>query len=161
MAKTYCDGKVIFVMEGGYDLETLAYGMCNIAHALLGESTITDPLGRYEVREPEIRGLTDRIKALHQLERCADGYFELVEEVDGTEDYLLTSEEWVRRLRRAVLSPRILKIAIRSIPLVLRTPRQLLTLLMTVFLSDSWNWQFRPPHPPTRLLRQTWSYCPR
>ena len=33
-----------------------------------------------------------------QLRRCAEGYFDLIEEVDGTEDYRLTSEEWVRRM---------------------------------------------------------------
>ena len=29
-----------------------------------------------------------------QLQRCAQGYFDLVEEVDGTEDYLIYSQ-WV------------------------------------------------------------------
>jgi len=93
-----------------------------------------------------------------QLRRCAEGYFDLIEEVDGTEDYRLTSEEWLRRLRRAMLSPRVVKIAFRSLPVLVRSPLQFLTLLLSLILSESWNWQFRPPSAPTQLLRQTWAY---
>lgn len=93
-----------------------------------------------------------------QLRRCAEGYFDLLEEVDGTEDYRLTSEEWLRRARRALRSPRVVKIAVRSLPVFARSPRQFLTLLLGFLFSQSWNWQFRPPDPPTRLLRQTWAY---
>ena len=93
-----------------------------------------------------------------QLRRCADGYFDLIEEIDGTEDYLLTSEEWLRRLRRALVSLRVSKIAFQSLPVLARCPRQYLTLLLSIVLTDSWSWQFRPPDAPTRLLRQTWAY---
>jgi cyclopropane-fatty-acyl-phospholipid synthase len=92
-----------------------------------------------------------------QLCRCAKGYFSLIEEVDGTEDYYLTSEEWLRQVRRALLSPRVVTIFSRSLPLLIRAPRQFLTLL-SILVCKSWNWQFRPPNPPTRLLRQTWAY---
>jgi len=95
---------------------------------------------------------------IDQLRRCADGYFDLIEEVDGTEDYRLTSNEWLRRIRRALLSWRLVNIAIRSIPVFARCPGQLATLLLTVIRSESWNWQFRPPGPPTKLLRQIWAY---
>jgi cyclopropane-fatty-acyl-phospholipid synthase len=93
-----------------------------------------------------------------QLRRCAEGYFDLVEEVDGTEDYRLTSEEWLRRARRALRSRRVAAVALRALPVVARSPQQFLTLLLGFFVSESWNWQFRPPGPPTRLLRQTWAY---
>lgn len=93
-----------------------------------------------------------------QLQRCAAGYFDLLEEVDGTDDYRLTSEEWLRRVRWALRSPRVIPIALRSLPALVRAPRQLLTLLLGFLASESWNWQFRPPQPPTRLLRQTWAY---
>lgn len=95
---------------------------------------------------------------LGQLQRCAEGYFDLVEEVDGTEDYRLTSEEWLRRVRRVLWSPKAVLIALRSLPVFLRAPRQFLTLVSGVFSSESWNWQFRGANPPTRLLRQTWQY---
>jgi hypothetical protein len=93
-----------------------------------------------------------------QLRRCADGYFDLVEEVDGTEDYRLSSEEWLRRVRRALLFPGVVTIALRSLPVFVRAPRQFLTLLLGFLSSQSWNWQFRSPNPPTQLLRQTWAY---
>lgn len=93
-----------------------------------------------------------------QMERCAKGYFELVEEIDGTEDYWLTSEEWLQRVRRALRSPRLFKITWRSLPVMLRAPSQFMTLLLSLLFSESWNWQFRPSNPPTRLLRQTWAY---
>lgn len=95
---------------------------------------------------------------LGQLRRCAEGYFDLIGEVDGTEDYHLTSEEWLRRVRQALRSPQVMKIAFRSSPVLVRSPKQFLTLLLSLLLSESWNWQFRPPNAPTRLLRQTWAY---
>jgi hypothetical protein len=33
-------------------------------------------------------------------------------------------------------------------------------MVQCVLLAESWNWQFRGPNPPTRLLRHTWQYCP-
>ncbi|MEP7292383.1 MAG: histone deacetylase [Chloroflexota bacterium] len=68
MAEQFCDGKIVFVMEGGYDLDALSYGMCNLARVLLGDAP-TDLLGLAPNRraEPEISGLLERIKALHQL----------------------------------------------------------------------------------------------
>jgi acetoin utilization deacetylase AcuC-like enzyme len=67
MATELCDGKIVFVMEGGYDLEALGHGMRNIAHALLGEDEISDPFGVREGKEPDINPLLDRLKQLHQL----------------------------------------------------------------------------------------------
>ena len=32
-------------MEGGYDLEALAHGWCNVARALLGSDELSDPYG--------------------------------------------------------------------------------------------------------------------
>ncbi|HWB14618.1 MAG TPA: class I SAM-dependent methyltransferase [Pirellulales bacterium] len=96
--------------------------------------------------------------SMGQLQRCADGYFELIEEVDGTDDYRLTSEEWLRRVRRAFRSWQAVNSAGRLLPVFARAPRQTLALLFAIFVSESWNWQFRPPEPPTRLLRQTWAY---
>jgi cyclopropane fatty-acyl-phospholipid synthase-like methyltransferase len=95
---------------------------------------------------------------LGQLRRCASGFFDLIEEVDGTEDYRLTSEEWLRRVRRALWSPRVVMIGLCSLPDLVRSPRQFVTLLAGFLSSESWNWQFRGPNPPTRLLRQTWEY---
>lgn len=93
-----------------------------------------------------------------QLERCAKSYFTLADEIDGTDDYRRTSDEWLGRVRRSLSSPLGLKIASGVLPILLAHPLQLATLLYCVLASESWNWQFRPPNPPTRLLRQTWQY---
>ncbi len=105
-----------------------------------------------------VRGWGGYYPELGQLQRCADPYFKLVEEIDGTQDYLFTSEEWLRRVREALMSPGLVRIALRSLATAVRSPRQFLTLLLAVLLSDSWNWQFRTPGAPTRLLRHTWAY---
>jgi acetoin utilization deacetylase AcuC-like enzyme len=67
MAQELCGGRIVFVMEGGYDLETLGHGVRNIAHALLGEDEISDPLGGGNQQEPDISPLLDRILRLHGL----------------------------------------------------------------------------------------------
>lgn len=92
-----------------------------------------------------------------QLERCAAGYFDLAAEVDGTEDYRRTSEEWLSRARRGLRSADGVKTLIGSLPTFLRHPVQYPTMLWCLMVGESWNWQFRPP-APTRLLRQTWAY---
>jgi cyclopropane-fatty-acyl-phospholipid synthase len=96
--------------------------------------------------------------ALGQLERCAEGHFTLEEETDGTDDYCRTSEEWLVRMRQAFASRKGIRIAIASLPTMLLHPVQLTTMLVCMLVTESWNWQFRPPDPPTRLLRQRWQY---
>ncbi|MGD8997236.1 MAG: histone deacetylase, partial [Anaerolineae bacterium] len=39
MADQLCEGRIVFTLEGGYQLEALAYGVSNACHALLGEDT--------------------------------------------------------------------------------------------------------------------------
>lgn len=67
MAQELCDGKIVFVMEGGYDLDALAHGIRNIAHILLGEDEISDPLGVLKQPEPDVAPLIAQVKKLHQL----------------------------------------------------------------------------------------------
>lgn len=91
-----------------------------------------------------------------QLERCAQPFFELTHEVDGTDDYRLTSEEWLRRLNRALYSWKRGPRAWWSMaPFLIRHPRQTALMLASV-MSQSWQWQFRGERPPVKLLRQTW-----
>jgi cyclopropane fatty-acyl-phospholipid synthase-like methyltransferase len=91
-----------------------------------------------------------------QFEYCAQGSFKLLHTMDGTEDYCLTSEEWLRRIRRILPTRLGLKILRSCIPLALRHPRQVFEMLVCMLGTESWNWQFRGDNPPTRLLRQTW-----
>jgi acetoin utilization deacetylase AcuC-like enzyme len=68
MAKQLCEGKIVFAMEGGYNLEALSHGMVNIAHALLGDNTVSDPLGPpRDNREPDIAPLVAKLKGIHGL----------------------------------------------------------------------------------------------
>lgn len=67
MADELCGGKIVFAMEGGYDLEALAHGWRNIAHVLLGESEISDPLGFRQGEEPNLQPLIDYLHGLHTL----------------------------------------------------------------------------------------------
>lgn len=68
MADQFCGGKIVFALEGGYNLEALAHGVRNIAHALLGEDEISDPLGppRFD-REPDAEPLIAQLRSIHAL----------------------------------------------------------------------------------------------
>jgi cyclopropane fatty-acyl-phospholipid synthase-like methyltransferase len=88
-----------------------------------------------------------------QLERCAQPYFDLVAEEDGTHDYHLTSEYWLRRFQRSlVTNPRAWWAITRQLAL---RPLAGWEMLRLQLVDQSWAWQFRPP-APMRLLRQTW-----
>lgn len=69
MAERLCGGKIVFVLEGGYNLDALGYGVSNIARLLLGDAP-TDPLGPSPSRrpEPDIRALVSLLKQLHHLD---------------------------------------------------------------------------------------------
>jgi cyclopropane fatty-acyl-phospholipid synthase-like methyltransferase len=96
-----------------------------------------------------------------QLEACAGSSFALRHTVDGTQDYHFTSEHWLasvqKELSRLRGAPGILW---RSLGVLTRHPRQCVTMLTCMLVSQSWNWQFRTDNPPTRLLRQTWDWVP-
>lgn len=64
MAEELCDGKIIFVTEGGYDLQVFSHGVVNIAHALLGDETISDPLGAVNSFQG-VANLIHRLKTIH------------------------------------------------------------------------------------------------
>jgi cyclopropane-fatty-acyl-phospholipid synthase len=91
-----------------------------------------------------------------QLESCAQGYFTLVHEEDGTEDYRLTSEAWLAGARRRLCSVRGLGVWLRAAPTAVRHPVAIARMFRCQLGSESWNWQFRGDPAPTRLLRQTW-----
>jgi acetoin utilization deacetylase AcuC-like enzyme len=67
MAEELCNGRIVFAMEGGYDLEALSCGICNIAHALLGDDEIVDPLGVRSGVEPDVMPLIHHLKQIHNL----------------------------------------------------------------------------------------------
>ena len=89
-----------------------------------------------------------------QLERCAQGCFRLVAAEDGTHDYYLTSEFWMRRIKRSLaLDPRSWPAALR---IFARQPRAAWWMLRCLLWDESWNRQFRTP-APAQLWRHTWA----
>jgi acetoin utilization deacetylase AcuC-like enzyme len=69
MANAVCNGKIVFVMEGGYDLKALGHGWRNIAHALLDEDELSDPYGAapYETPANNLKSDIHQIRLLHGL----------------------------------------------------------------------------------------------
>ncbi|MFP4321161.1 MAG: histone deacetylase [Anaerolineales bacterium] len=66
-ADDVCEGKVIFVMEGGYDLQALSHGWLNIARRLLGDEALSDPLGLAPMAQDLPDGLLERLREQHRL----------------------------------------------------------------------------------------------
>ena len=132
--------------------ESILRGVSKLAKAV---TSTLGPRGHNAVLD---KGWGGWYPSLGQLERCAKGYFDLVDEVDGTEDYYLTSMAWKRLMMRRLMTPSGMFNLVRSIPSLLRFPRELLTVLLAPVLSGTWGWQFEQPDPPTRLLRQVWEY---
>ncbi len=69
MAEKLCGGRIVFVMEGGYDLEAVGMGVANVAQALLGDEQIDDPLGPPPAKnEPDVERVIASVKNLHELD---------------------------------------------------------------------------------------------
>lgn len=68
LAERLCAGRIVFVMEGGYDLRALAHGWCNIARALLGQKEISDPYGSPGSGiSSDIQPLIQQLRQIHRL----------------------------------------------------------------------------------------------
>ena len=67
-AKALCGGRVLFVLEGGYQLDVLTTGVGNVLHALLGHDTVHDPFGRMPQEEHDISDLLAHLK-VHYLSK--------------------------------------------------------------------------------------------
>ena len=69
IADAYCPGRLVGILEGGYDLEALAYGVLGTLGVWLGDTEILDPLGPppADAQEPDITALLERVKAVHNL----------------------------------------------------------------------------------------------
>lgn len=65
MAKELCQGRIVFMLEGGYDLEVVSGGVSNLARALLGTDGPVDDLGASRRQEPDVSGLIQAIQQLH------------------------------------------------------------------------------------------------
>jgi acetoin utilization deacetylase AcuC-like enzyme len=68
MAEELCGGKIVFVLEGGYDLDALSNGFLNVAYALQGRDEISDPLGELDMEETDVSELVQKLRTLHELD---------------------------------------------------------------------------------------------
>lgn len=66
-ADKFCDGRILFVLEGGYQHDVLANGVTNVFHALLGQDIIHDPFGPMLNTEHDISNLLRRLRAHYLL----------------------------------------------------------------------------------------------
>lgn len=67
LAEELCHGRILFVLEGGYQLEVLTYGALNTIYALLGRDEILDPLGPLPQRESDVTEILSQLKQRHLL----------------------------------------------------------------------------------------------
>ncbi|NWG28111.1 MAG: histone deacetylase [Ignavibacteriaceae bacterium] len=67
IAERICAGKIIFFLEGGYNLEVLSNGVANSVRTLLGIETFEDPLGISVNDEPDINKLITELISIHKL----------------------------------------------------------------------------------------------
>ncbi len=61
LAERVCDGRLLFVLEGGYKLDVLTLGIANTFSALLGHDTIRDPIGPSPAAEHDVSSLIDTL----------------------------------------------------------------------------------------------------
>lgn len=69
LTDTYCPGRLVGILEGGYDLEALALGVCATLRAWQGGEAILDPIGPAPefAPPPDITDLIARVKRTHGL----------------------------------------------------------------------------------------------
>lgn len=66
-ASGLCAGRILFVMEGGYDLEVLSHGVENVARCLLGQDEVSDPVGPASGERALDEAAVERMKVHHPL----------------------------------------------------------------------------------------------
>ncbi|HDN80955.1 MAG: histone deacetylase [Chloroflexi bacterium] len=71
IADELCEGRIIFVLEGGYKLEVLSHCVLNIFYTLMGEEKLLDPLGPSPYREQPVDELIKVLKEIHNLSKQA------------------------------------------------------------------------------------------
>ncbi|MBA7679565.1 hypothetical protein ES703_87863 [subsurface metagenome] len=69
LAGGLCDGRLVFSLEGGYNLTALAASVKATFDVLLGKDDIEDPLGQAPsgFAVPDIVSLIEKIKEIHGL----------------------------------------------------------------------------------------------
>lgn len=66
-AHELCQGRIVFTLEGGYNLNVLRHGVANSIKALTGRNDYVDPFGSSPRPEPDISAELATIKRIHHL----------------------------------------------------------------------------------------------
>ena len=67
LADELSNGRILFVLEGGYQIQALSYGILNTFYALTGQDKIDDPLGLMPHSEQDISQLLRQLKRHHLI----------------------------------------------------------------------------------------------
>jgi acetoin utilization deacetylase AcuC-like enzyme len=69
LSEEVCEGRLVVVLEGGYDHDVLSYGVLNTLRVLRGESpdAALDPLGPFTGRPVSADPIIRQVKAAHGL----------------------------------------------------------------------------------------------
>ncbi len=67
LAEELCDGRILFILEGGYEIDVLSHGILNLFYTLLRRDTIVDPFGPMPQEEPDISSLLAELKQAHLI----------------------------------------------------------------------------------------------
>jgi acetoin utilization deacetylase AcuC-like enzyme len=67
IARQHCQGRIVYVLEGGYDPEALAEGMLAVLHATAGQPAPSENLGPAPDPEPSITAVLENVLAIHGL----------------------------------------------------------------------------------------------
>ena len=67
MANNMCNGRILFILEGGYELNVLNSGILNTVYALIGRDEIQDTIGPMPQQENDVTDLLSQLKARHLL----------------------------------------------------------------------------------------------
>ena len=65
LADELCQGRILFVLEGGYKLDVLTLGIANVFLALNGRDDIRDPIGPMRQAEQNVTDLLENLKRRH------------------------------------------------------------------------------------------------
>ncbi|MCP4423485.1 MAG: histone deacetylase [Chloroflexi bacterium] len=65
MADELCDGRILFILEGGYHLDVLTAGVHNVLNVLRRRHEIQDEFGPSPYAEPDITNLLSQLKRRH------------------------------------------------------------------------------------------------
>jgi acetoin utilization deacetylase AcuC-like enzyme len=66
-ADEICSGKIIFFLEGGYNLDVLRNGVTNTIKGLMEIELINDVIGQAQQNEPDINNLIKELRRIHNL----------------------------------------------------------------------------------------------